>query len=102
MQIKKHNTYYDSELDTWVIDNRYIKKGEFDNNPDIVTVKSVEKIIESMFHDEFDPEELHYIIDQDYNKSSNRQGDLLKHIRKSLYTRLGLKNIKTGENNETT
>jgi ABC-type uncharacterized transport system substrate-binding protein len=34
--MKSYKTYYDSELDTWVIDNSNIKKGEFDDNPSVV------------------------------------------------------------------
>ena len=39
--MKKYKTYYDSELDTWVIDNRNIEKGDFDSDTKVITVESI-------------------------------------------------------------
>jgi|AACY02.16.fsa_nt_gi hypothetical protein len=42
--MKRYKTYYDSEFDTWVIDNSTIKKGEFDDNPDVVIYQKNNKM----------------------------------------------------------
>ena len=39
--MKQYNTYYDSELDSWVIDNSNIEQGEFTEDTRVLRVQEV-------------------------------------------------------------
>lgn len=39
--MKTYNTYYDSELDSWVIDNSNIEQGEFKEDTKVLRVQEV-------------------------------------------------------------
>ena len=43
--MKIYNTYYDSELDAWVIDNSNIKQGDFTEDTKVVTVESIKQFL---------------------------------------------------------
>lgn len=48
--MKKYNTYYDSELDTWVINNSNIEKGEFTEHTKVVTLKSLKEFFKCKYN----------------------------------------------------
>ena len=43
--MKTYNTYYDSELDSLVIDNLDVEQGEFTEDTKVVTVESIKQFL---------------------------------------------------------